>query len=187
MSSVRQQILETAGQLFGARGYELVGINEIIEKSGVAKATFYAQFKSKENLCTEWLRAEAMASESGNQALLASNEPAIAKVEKKFVGLKKYVKSTDFRGCPFSITASMLCAGTEVRDVICQYKTAARDFWHELARQVRPGSATSRALGDSLFLLYSGAITEAQNVRSTWPLESAKVTALSLCQVAPGT
>jgi AcrR family transcriptional regulator len=47
MSEARQLILSTAGQLFAQRGYELVGINEIIEKSGVAKATFYAHFKSK--------------------------------------------------------------------------------------------------------------------------------------------
>jgi len=39
--SAKDRILEVAGSLFMLRGYELVGVNEIIEKADVAKATFY--------------------------------------------------------------------------------------------------------------------------------------------------
>ena len=181
MTATAQQILNTAGQLFAERGYELVGINEIIEKSGVAKATFYSNFKSKEKLCAEWLRSEAGESEAANRELLQENLDALGKVARKFDGLKRYVKESGFRGCPFSITASMLQPSSEVRDVIRDYKANARSFWQSLALELRRDPGEARALGDTLFLLYSGAVMEAQNACSTWPVDSAKIAALSFC------
>lgn len=180
MSEARQQILTTAGELFAARGYELVGINEIIEKSGVAKATFYAHFKSKEKLCAEWLRARAADYARDHERILASDSSALDKVKKKFDSLRRYVKDSDFRGCSFSTTASMLAPGTEVRDVIRDYKASARVFWQGIARERVSQPARARALGDALFLLYSGALTEAQNARDLWPVESAKAAAIAL-------
>lgn len=184
MSEARQQILSTAGELFAARGYELVGINEIIEKSGVAKATFYAHFKSKEKLCAEWLRDRASSYAQEHERLLASDSTALDKVKKKFDSLRRYVRDSDFRGCSFSTTASMLAPGTEVRDVIRDYKASARLFWQDIARELIPQATRARALGDALFLLYSGALTEAQNARDLWPVESAKAAAISLCEAA---
>ncbi len=54
--NARDRILETAGELFFQRGYSGVGINEIIEKAGTAKASFYQHFPSKESLCEAWLQ-----------------------------------------------------------------------------------------------------------------------------------
>src|SRR4029079_6105891 len=49
-SDSARRILATACDLFYRNGYRATGINEIIRKSGVAKATFYAHFPSKESL-----------------------------------------------------------------------------------------------------------------------------------------
>jgi AcrR family transcriptional regulator len=181
MSNARQQILTTAGDLFAQRGYELVGINEIIEKSGVAKATFYAQFGSKENLCAAWLQQEAAESGQQQRELLADPSSPVEKVARKFDAVKRYVEFSNFRGCPFSITASMLDSESEVRSIIADYKNAVRAFWQELASQIETDPQRSRSLGTSLFLLYSGAVTESQNVRDSWPVDSAKEAALCLC------
>ena len=181
MADARQQILDTAASLFASRGYELVGINEIIEKADVAKATFYAHFKSKEKLCAAWLKADSEQGQASNRALLEEKRPAIEKVKKRFDGLRKYVASSNYRGCPFSITASMLDASSEVRDVIRDHKAAYRAFWQALASEIKTDPAAARLLGDTLFLLYSGSIMESQNARSTWPAESARTAALALC------
>jgi AcrR family transcriptional regulator len=182
MNETRQQILKTAAELFDERGYELVGINEIIEKSGVAKATFYGNFKSKEKLCAEWLRAEAAESEEASRTLLREKLTGLEKLTRKFDLLKTHVLASNFRGCPFSITASMLEPSSEVREVIRDYKASARAFWQSLALEFRADPAEARALGDTWFLLYSGAVTEAQNARSTWPVEAAKQTSVSMAQ-----
>ena len=182
MSSARQNVLDTAAALFAERGYELVGINEIIAKSGVAKATFYSHFSSKEKLCADWLRDAAARSRARYRSELAEPGHAAEKILARFEGLNDYLNSCDFRGCPFSITASMIAAGSEVRDVIREYKENARTFWQALAMELRKDPAEGRLLGDTLFLLYSGAVTEAQNCRDHWPVKSAKQIAAQLCE-----
>jgi AcrR family transcriptional regulator len=44
------EFIDIARQLFFEKGYEKTSVNDIIEKVGVAKGTFYHYFKSKENL-----------------------------------------------------------------------------------------------------------------------------------------
>lgn len=185
MSEARKRILETARQLFAERGYDAVGINELIEKSGVAKATFYQQFRSKESLCAEWLKREAELAEQHSRTLLDSAIPPVTKVAQQFDRLRDNLKSSDFRGCPFSNTATVMIEDNSVRAVVDTYKSNARLFWHSLALQLHREPSAARGLGDALFLLFSGAITEAQNVKATWPVDSAKTAALILCKLPP--
>ena len=185
VSEARKRILETARHLFAERGYDAVGINELIEKSGVAKATFYQQFRSKEALCAEWLKREADSAELDGRELLDSAISPISKVAKQFDRLRDALKSSDFRGCPFSNTATVMIEDNSVRAVVDEYKCNARLFWHSLALQLRREPSAARGLGDALFLLFSGAITEAQNVKATWPVDSAKTAALILGNLPP--
>jgi AcrR family transcriptional regulator len=182
VSTTRERILNTAASLFAERGYECVGINELIDTSGVAKATFYQHFRSKEKLCAEWLRQEAAEAAAEAQALLDDPAPADRKLVRKFDGLRDYLLSSEFRGCPFSNTATVMIEDNTVRKVVHDYKAWMRQFWHALAAQAHPRKpATPQSLGDGWFLLYSGAVTEAQNAKTIWPVSSAKVAALTLC------
>lgn len=51
----RERILNTAYELFSRRGVRDVGIDEVIYKSGVAKATLYKHFASKDDLVLAFL------------------------------------------------------------------------------------------------------------------------------------
>ena len=51
----RERILETAYELFSRRGIRDVGIDEVIERAGVAKATLYRHFPSKDDLVVAFL------------------------------------------------------------------------------------------------------------------------------------
>jgi AcrR family transcriptional regulator len=51
----RDRILDTAYQLFSQRGIQAVGIEELIERAGVAKATLYRHFSSKDELVLAFL------------------------------------------------------------------------------------------------------------------------------------
>ena len=53
----REMILETALDLFYARGYDAVGVQEIVERSGVTKPTLYYYFKSKYGLLEQLLES----------------------------------------------------------------------------------------------------------------------------------
>ncbi len=101
-SQARQQILETASELFYQKGIQHVGINEVIAASGIAKRTLYRWFPSKDLLIEEvmkyrakqWIQWFEMAvSERGNtpkERLLAT-----------FDVLREWYASPGFRGCPF--------------------------------------------------------------------------------------
>jgi AcrR family transcriptional regulator len=53
--SAREQILATAYDLFTQRGIRAVGVDEVIARSGVAKATLYKHFRSKDALAMAFL------------------------------------------------------------------------------------------------------------------------------------
>ena len=51
----RERILDTAYELFSRRAVRDVGIDEVIERAGVAKATLYRHFPSKDDLVIAFL------------------------------------------------------------------------------------------------------------------------------------
>lgn len=57
--SARDRILLAAYELFSKRGVRDVTVDEIVRHSGVAIATFYRQFSSKNDLATEFLKLRA--------------------------------------------------------------------------------------------------------------------------------
>lgn len=54
--AARQRILDTSFELFAGRGIRDVGVDELIERSGVAKATFYKHFRTKDDLALAYLQ-----------------------------------------------------------------------------------------------------------------------------------
>ena len=51
----RERILDTAYELFSRRGIRDVGIDELVDRAGVAKATLYRHFPSKDDLVIAFL------------------------------------------------------------------------------------------------------------------------------------
>ena len=54
-SPARRRILDAAAEMFYARGIRGVGMDTIIAASGVAKATLYAHFPTKDDLVLAYL------------------------------------------------------------------------------------------------------------------------------------
>ena len=54
-SSARERILDASYELFSQRGIRAVGVNEVIERAGVATATLYRHFPSKDELVLAFL------------------------------------------------------------------------------------------------------------------------------------
>lgn len=55
-TKARERVLTTAYDLFARRGIRAVGVDEIVASSGVAKATFYRHFPSKDDLVLAFLQ-----------------------------------------------------------------------------------------------------------------------------------
>lgn len=99
----RERVLDTAYELFSRRGVRDVGIDELIERAGVAKATLYRHFPSKDDLVAaflerreqrwtrEWVEAEARRrGRTPEERLLAI-----------FDLFDEWFRRDDFEGCSF--------------------------------------------------------------------------------------
>jgi len=99
VSKTRTLIIHTASELFYKNGYNSTGINEVIAKAGIAKATLYSHFKSKEDLCIAYLtyRDEIL---SKNIKEFCAKKP---KGDSQLLAVLKFLipffKSKQFNGC----------------------------------------------------------------------------------------
>jgi AcrR family transcriptional regulator len=98
----RERLLRIADELFYARGLHAVGIDEIIEKSGAAKATLYTHFPTKDDLIASYLRQRSVQWRKHMTTRLA-DAPAspIERIDAVFVILADGCRTPGFRGCPF--------------------------------------------------------------------------------------
>ncbi len=179
--NARERILETAGELFFQRGYSEVGINEIIEKAGTAKASFYQHYPSKESLCEAWLRAMHDRSEIFRAELLSSADSPAEKLARYFDQLETYMENSQFRGCPYSNTSAVSdeqCCG--IIEQIRAHKESIRRFFRSLAASHFPEPDKAAEMGDRIFVLYSGGTGEAQNLKAMWPVLAARAAALEI-------
>lgn len=171
-TNLRPYILETAGALFARKGYGNVGINEILKAGEIARASFYHHFESKEALCAAWLESLHTRSVEHHHKLLGSRKAPASILQDYFKALKTWLVENDYRGCPYTNTGTFLQADApRIREAIERHKHFIRDFFVELAHRI--DSDSKRERGELIFLLYSGATTEAQNLRTTWPVDRA--------------
>ena len=59
-----------------------------------------------------------------------------------------------------------------------------RSFFKSVALASGLSDKVAQSLGDKVFVIYSGATTEAQNLKNMWPVEVAKSTSLQLWDLA---
>ena len=56
-SKKRQKLIDTALMLLKEKGFDAINVEEITQKAGVAKGTFYNHFKRKEDIIVEISKA----------------------------------------------------------------------------------------------------------------------------------
>ncbi len=100
-SSVRDRILEVAGELFFSNGYRATGINEIIRKAGVAKASFYHHFPSKEALCIAFLEQRNDADIEDIHAFVATRRTPRTRYLALIECVGPFLEEGNYRGCVF--------------------------------------------------------------------------------------
>ena len=97
-----ERIVRAAGDLFYAEGIHAVGVDRVCAEAGVAKATLYQQFRSKDELVAACLRRRAeqwRASVAG--PVLARPGSAARRTGAVFGRLGESFAAPGYRGCPF--------------------------------------------------------------------------------------
>jgi AcrR family transcriptional regulator len=157
----RERILDTAYGLFSTRGIRDVGIDEVIERAGVAKATLYRHFPSKDDLVLEFLRRRA--SLAGTDWMEREVRSRGTTPEEQLLAIfdvyDEWFHQWDYEGCPF--IRVMLEMGTT--HPLGQASVAHMDDLQALAHQLAEDAGLSDPAGiaSSWHLLMRGACVQA--------------------------
>jgi AcrR family transcriptional regulator len=157
--SARERLLAAADELFYANGINTVGIDRVIEHAGVAKASLYDSFGSKEELIRAYLQARSTARQARINERIARYETPADRILSVFDLLAEVVAEPGYRGCAFVRAEADANSSEVVKGVCRQSRGFVRERLKELARD--GGAADPELLAGQLVLLYDGAATAA--------------------------
>ncbi|MCW2718137.1 TetR/AcrR family transcriptional regulator, partial [Pseudonocardia sp.] len=100
--SARERLLEAANELFYAEGVQSVGIDRVIEQAGVAKASLYNTFGSKEELVKAYLGKRHAGTTARLHAAVERESDPRARLLAVFDAQAEFFSQPGFRGCAFS-------------------------------------------------------------------------------------
>jgi AcrR family transcriptional regulator len=159
--SPRERLLAAADRLFYEEGVCTVGVDRILEEAGVARASLYSTYGSKDELIRSYLQKrsddwQALAAE----ALAARSDDPRDRILGLFDLLAESFSTPGFNGCPFINASAEAAAKDAVREVRDQHRARVRELFFELGREA--GAEDPEALSAQLLLLCDGAAVGAQ-------------------------
>ena len=182
-SSARERLLAAADELFYREGVQTVGIDRIISRAGVAKASLYNTFGSKEELVRAYLEGRhAHVSERINRALKRFRTPR-ERLLGVFDAQGEQFTDPEFNGCAFEMASAEAPHGGAVENAADAFRDWVRNMFTTLAKEA--GVADHDALARQLHLLYDGAGLSARMDQDPSAATTARAAAAALFDAAP--
>jgi AcrR family transcriptional regulator len=160
-SSARQRLLEVASDLFYQEGIRAIGVDTIVEQSGVGKATLYRHFPTKDDLIAAYLEEEDRQHWQWFEEVIAPYEGSPrAQLLAWFEACAQRLTEQGFRGCPFlNALAEIAEADHPAHQRAVEHESALRRRLVQLSQ--RAGARDPEQLADQLLLVTNGALTSA--------------------------
>lgn len=179
-----ERILAAASELFHKRGFAGVTLDEVFEASGLSRAEFYRHFSGKSQLGCAWLKRLSKGMSMMHDNFMEHLPDKPRRLRKYFGSMRNWVETHGYRSCQFANTAAGIDAELEpdLADLIDQLKREQRAFFIKLVGTLVQEDQ-AKHLGTAVFLLFSGGMTEAQNLKASWPLNDALAAAEQICGV----
>jgi AcrR family transcriptional regulator len=179
--SARERLLAAANELFYAEGVHTVGIDRVIERAGVAKASLYNTFGSKDELVRAYLEARHRRMAERIARHLARYTDPRDRVLSVFEAQGELFAEPGFRGCAFA-SASAESPGELVEQASGDYRRWVRALLTDLAGKA--GVQAPEILGRKLHMIYDGASLSARTDRDPAVAAGARSAAETLLDAA---
>lgn len=156
--SVRERLLEAAGELFYNEGPHTVGIDRVLARAGVAKASLYSTFGNKDGLVRAYLEDRHAYLRNRVEKRVAAAPDARARVLAVFDVLIDRVAESNgnYRGCVFIRASTEGAPGdSPARAASAAYRAWRRELLRKLVTEL--GVADPDGLSQELSVLYDGA------------------------------
>jgi AcrR family transcriptional regulator len=184
-----ERILSVACELFYKQGYRATGINEVIKKSGVAKATFYSHYPTKDVLCLAYLKELKSGELASLENAISLADGPLARLLAIIESLETWLLETNFRGCGFLNMAS------EIPDPRDPLRKVGKELYDKIRKRVEElseeliesdskkyGHLNARDLTNNYMVSFAGAVALAEIYHAIWPVEHAFKTMQSLIE-----
>jgi AcrR family transcriptional regulator len=180
--SARERLLATANELFYNEGIHTVGIDRIIEQAGVAKASLYNTFGSKDELVRAYLETRhASVTQLLTDAVERYDTPR-ERLLAVFEGQGELFARPGYRGCAFTRASAESQPGDLAEQAAEGYRRWVRELLTELAAQA--GVPEPGVLARQLHLLYDGSGQSARMDHDPGAAAAARVAAAILLDAA---
>jgi AcrR family transcriptional regulator len=181
----RERLLAAADQLFYAEGVQTVGIDRVIEHAGVAKASLYNVFGSKEGLVCAYLASRRdLTARRLAEAIAATDDPR-QKILAVFDAQARQLEQPGFNGCAFAAASAEAPRGSRIEQATEEFRRWIRNMFTELAELA--GVGDPQHIGRQLHLVYDGAGLAARMDRDPEIATAARSAVQALLEVAvPG-
>jgi AcrR family transcriptional regulator len=184
-SDAREKLLTAAYELFSRHGVQAVGVDAIIERSGVARQTMYRHFRSKQELVLAFLQRRE---EVWTQGWLAAEVRRRAQDPRErllaiFDVFDEWFRAPDFEGCSFiNVMLEHPDEDHPLHRAAASYLARIRDFLQELA--VGAGIAEPEPFARQWHILMKGSIVAAGEGDRDAALRAKRLATLLLDQPA---
>ncbi len=181
--SPRERLLDAANELFYAEGVQSVGIDRVIARAGVAKASLYSAFGSKEALVSAYLERRHEELIARMRSAADGVEDPIERMLAVFDSQAAQFPRPGYRGCAFMAASAEASAGSEITEATSRYRAELRKLLVELATAAE--IADPELLADQLRLIYDGGSVAANLDHNPGIAPSARAAARALIDAAP--
>lgn len=177
----RERLLAAANELFYREGVHTVGIDRVIERAGVAKATLYSTFGSKDELIAAYLEARHNAMRERLRRAIDRRRSPRARLLAAFDVQADLAADESYRGCAFA-NATAESHGSSADAAVARYRAWVRATFAELAADA--GARDPATLARQLHLLWDGASASARMDHDPASARAAKSAASVLLDAA---
>jgi AcrR family transcriptional regulator len=157
---VRERLLASADELFYREGINNVGIDRILEHAGVAKASLYSTFGSKDELVRAYLEQRQESRRARIERHLAGKRSPRERLLAVFDAHAESMRQPGFRGCAFLMASAEQPGESRGKPVCDDYRGWIRSLFVQLVKDA--GVRRPDALARQLLLLYDGVTVAAQ-------------------------
>jgi len=179
--SARERLLAAANELFYDEGVHTVGIDRVIERAGVAKASLYNTYGSKDELVRVYLEQRHAVVTARISKYLERYAGPRERLLGVFEAQGELFAQPGFRGCAF-VSASAESPGEAVSRAADDYRAWIRGLLTSLAREA--GAPDPEQLGQQLHMIYDGASLSARMDRDPSASVAARTAAAALLDAA---
>jgi len=174
--SPRERLLAAADELFYSEGVHVVGIDRIVERAGVAKASLYNIFGSKDGLVRAYLEEHFRDRQRRVARILAAHDSPRDRILGVFAEMDAALAAREFRGCRFILASAEAHPGDASDAVADEYRAWLRSVFTDQAEAA--GARDPETTARQLTLLYDGAAVAARMDRDRGVAASAMVAAV---------